>query len=260
MKRILIPPAMMLVALLAACSGNRETAGMEFGKVSVEKEVALAEEPDAPSCKVLLEVLEAKGDSAARRVNDAVQLRLFNLSGLTMQQAADSFATQYAADYQHNLAPLYAEDAHDAEKHAWYEYHYNVSTQTQTGKNGVVVYLVNLDYFEGGAHGIQQQLVMNFDASTGRQLQLADIFVPGAEHRLSELLLEKLMDQTDTHSLDELKQKDYLYSMQMFPSENFILGSDELTFIYNPYEIAPYSAGKTELAVSYSEVEELLRK
>jgi len=52
----------------------------------------------------------------------------------------------------------------------------------------------------------------------------------------------------------------YLYSMQMFPSENFILGSDELTFIYNPYEIAPYSAGKTELTVSYSEVEELLRK
>jgi len=38
--------------------------------------------------------------------------------------------------------------------------------------------------------------------------------------------------------------------MDMFATENFILGSDGVTFIYNPYEIAPYAAGVIELTIS----------
>jgi hypothetical protein len=123
-----------------------------------------------------------------------------------------------------------------------------------------VVYVVETDCYEGGAHGIQQQLVMNFNTTTGEQLKLANIFVPGYERRLSDLLLEKLMDQLDVKTQDELKQKDYLYAVDMFPTENFMLGEDELTFIYNTYEIAPYSVGRTELKLKWDEVEDLLKR
>ena len=42
--------------------------------------------------------------------------------------------------------------------------------------------------------------------------------------------------------------------MDMFASENFILSDDEITFIYNPYEIADYSKGKIELTISLDEL------
>ncbi len=181
------------------------------------------------------------------------------MQGLNMQQAVDSFARQYTHEYKQTLAPLYEQDKNDETKQRWYEYHYTIDTKTKTGRDNVVVYLINMDYYEGGAHGIEQQLVMNFDAQSGQQLTLKDVFVPGFEARMTELLLEKLMEIADVKTMDDLKAKDYLFSMDMFPSENFILDSDEITFIYNAYEIAPYAMGRTEISVSYSEVKDLLK-
>ena len=38
--------------------------------------------------------------------------------------------------------------------------------------------------------------------------------------------------------------------MDMFVSENYIIGDDKVTFIYNPYEIAPYSEGTIKLDIN----------
>ena len=59
-------------------------------------------------------------------------------------------------------------------------------------------------------------------------------------------------------NVKELKNHGYLYSMDMFPSENFILGQEAITFIYNPYEIAPYEKGSIELTLSYSVLDDIL--
>ncbi len=247
------------VLLLCAC-GSNESNVLKFEKLKVEKEVALAAGKDAPSCKVLLEVNYANGGNAEtdKEVNETLQHHLFDMQGLTMQQAADSFATQYVRDYKGTLTALYERDRNDASKKAWYEYHYTIDTRTQSGREGVVNYFIDIDYHEGGAHGIRQLLVLNFDEQSGHQLTLSDVFVPGYETRLKELLQEKLMEIADVTTQDELKAKDYLYSMDMFPSENFILNDDEITFIYNPYEIAPYEKGMTEISVTYSEVKDIL--
>ena len=87
---------------------------------------------------------------------------------------------------------------------------------------------------------------------------LADLFVPGYEHQLSAILQKALCAYAGVDNLNELKEQGYLYSMDMFPSENFIRGKDVMTFIYNPYEIAPYEKGCIELKVSYTEIDGLL--
>ena len=183
------------------------------------------------------------------------------MNGLSMQQAVDSFVSQYTHEYKQNLTPLYIEDKGDELKHRWYEYEYNIETETKVGRDdAVVIYTITLDYYEGGAHGIEQLLVMNFDMQSGNQLTLQDIFVPGYEERLKEMLLNKLMDMTDSKTMEELKEKGFLYSMDMFPSENFMLEEDHITFVYNAYEIAPYTMGRTSLEMSYSELSEILKK
>jgi hypothetical protein len=48
--------------------------------------------------------------------------------------------------------------------------------------------------------------------------------------------------------------------MDMFAPENFILGKDDITFIYNPYEIAPYAMGKTELILTYDDMDDIMKK
>lgn len=251
--------------LFSACGGSNGGGIFSGSSIDIEeakavKAVAITNEDNVPQCQVNLQVKYVKGDDErARNINNAIEQRLFMYDSLQMQQAVDSFANFYTKEYQKNMAPLYREDRADETKRAWYEYKYVIETDTRRGKDGCLVYIIDLDMYEGGAHGIRQQLAMNFDEKTGKQITYDDLFVQGYQYTLRELLLEELKKQTDTNTLDELHAKDYLLTMDIYAPQNFILGDDEITFIYNPYEIAPYDKGNTELTLSYSKLSKILR-
>ena len=252
-------PLLALFFLLMGCSGS-DNEPIQFEVATADKTVSLASNENAPTCNVHLELsyaTEANGHKA-EIINNSIEQRLLNLQDMPMQQAADSFAIVYTSSYQENLQPLYLQDRGNEKKTAWYTYHYIIKTQTEEGYKGTTVYHAYLDYYEGGAHGISQHLTMNFEQATGRQLALADIFVPGYESRLNNALLKALRAYAGAGSLKELKNQGYLYALDMFPSENFILGEEAITFIYNPYEIAPYDKGCIELAISYSDLDDIL--
>ena len=101
---------------------------------------------------------------------------------------------------------------------------------------------------------------MNFDRKTGEQIELKDIFVPGFEQTLNNILLKALIEKTGSKDEQDLREKGYLYSMDMFAPVNFVMGKDSMTFIYNSYEIAPYAMGMTELELTYDELESILKK
>ena len=175
-----------------------------------------------------------------------------------LQQAAEAFAEEYTDNYVKTLLPLYNEDRQDSTKHAWYYYHYIINSHTQTGSKGTVVYIADINYREGGTHAVNQQVIMNFDAETGRQLTYTDIFVNGFEARLKSLLLKALKEKTGFNTVKALQANDYLTNTEIFVPENFILGHDAITFVYNPDEIAPYSVGSIELIIAYAAMESIL--
>ena len=251
--------------LFSACGGSNGGgifggSSIDIAEAKAQKVVSVIDESNAPQCQVSLQVKYVKGDDErARNINHAIEQRLFMFDSLAMQQAVDSFANFYTKEYQRNMAPLYREDRTDETKRAWYQYKYVIETDTRRGKDDCLVYVIDLDMYEGGAHGIRQQLVMNFDEKTGKQITYDDLFVQGYSYRLRELLLEELRKQTDTNTLDELHEKGYLLTMDIYAPQNFILGDDEITFIYNPYEIAPYDKGNTELTLSYKILEPILK-
>ena len=245
---------------IVACSGGSPSGGnaSNFTTVKVEKTVNISQEQGSPQCRVCLMLAAAKEGEQAKAINEAIANRLLNFEGVAdLQVAADSFANTYTKDYQANIAPLYREDRNDPEKRPWYEYHYNITTETKGGREGISVYTAIIDYYEGGAHGINQKLIMNFDNKTGKLLTLSDIFVAGFEQNLNSLLLEKLMVKADVDNIDKLHEKGYLYSMDMFAPENFSIDEESITFVYNPYEIAPYDKGMIELTLDYDELKEI---
>lgn len=246
--------------MMTACGGGSASdgTGLTFTMVKAGKTVSISQEQGAPQCQVSLQLAAVKDREQAAAINKAIISQLLNMEDMSdMQQAADSFAAKYTRDYQRNFAQLYREDRNDAAKRAWYEYHYNITTETKGGREGISVYTAIIDYYEGGAHGINQKLIMNFDNKTGKLLTLSDIFVAGFEQNLNSLLLEKLMVKADVDNIDKLHEKGYLYSMDMFAPENFSIDEESITFVYNPYEIAPYDKGMIELTLDYDELKEI---
>lgn len=251
--------AALAATVLVACGDSNSGSSLDFETITVERSVSITQEAGAPQCSVNLQLVMAKGGAAERgkAVNETIVRELLDMEGIDLKEAADSFASKYTGDYVKNFAPLYREDRQDEQKKGWYEYHYNIKSETAPGRDGVTVYKAVIDYYEGGAHGINQLLVFNFDNDTGRKLTLADVFVPGYEQTLCQLLLDALTEETGAKDLDGLHDMGYLYSMDLFAPENFILGDDAVTFIYNPYEIAPYTMGLIKLTIDNDDLEKL---
>lgn len=253
-------PISCLLLLLASCGGDDEN-NVEFQTVTADKTAILSNEELSPTCTVHLQLEEATETNGHRGelINATVMKRLLDREEASMKLAADAFAESYTDSYKKTMLPLYNQDRADTTKRSWYQYHYIINCSTQKGSKGTVAYLATIDYYEGGAHGINQLITLNFEAKTGRQLTLTDIFAPGYEQPLKNVLLKALKAKTGCSTLAALHEKGYLYSMDIFPSENFILGDETITFVYNPYEIAPYAVGSTELVISYDEVDKILK-
>lgn len=249
--QIILTFSAFAVLTFTACGSDGRDATLVFDSITVEKNVNIEDSKDAPQCHVRLEILQARNASNenGRLVNEAIVKKIFDMEQLSPKAAADSFANTYTRDYRKNLAPLYREDRADSDKHPWYEYRYIVTTEVNNDCHGITNYLITLDYYEGGAHGITQLLTLNFNNHSGRQMSLVDIYGPGYEQKLCDHLLNALLKKTGDKNLNELHHRGYLYSMDMFVSENYIIGDDKVTFIYNPYEIAPYSEGTIKLDI-----------
>ena len=227
---------LLLPLLLLACKGSDEPT-ITFEPITTDKEVKLSSEDNSPRCQVHLDLLQATADNGekAKIINETLMARLLNKPGeKDLQTAALKFTDDYTTSYKNTMLPLYNQDRNDTAK------------------------IATVDYYEGGAHGINQLITFNFDIATGKLITLADVFAPGYESQLKTSLMKALKSKTGLNSINELKDAGYLYSMDMFPSENFILNDETITFVYNPYEIAPYAVGSIELVITYNEVSQIL--
>ena len=251
----------LLACMILACSTEIEDT-IVFENAIADKEVKLSNDEGSPVCAVHLQIATATEENGHKGevVNRIIQKRLLNMEELTMQQAVDSFANTYTSTYRHNLLPLYNQDRADTAKRTWYEYHYVITSEARQGSKSTMAFIATTDYYEGGAHSVNQRIAMNFDMQTGRLMGLNDIFVPGYENLLNAVLQKALCEKMGVANLSSLRQKGYLVGIQMFPSENFILEDETISFIYNPSEIAPHTLGETELVIPLSDLEQILRK
>ena len=250
-----------LLTTALACEEKKEPRQVPMDSFTVERQVALTADEDAPECSVKLNVCFAAGnDTTASAINDALCLYLFHSPANSLREAADSFVTTYTSDYVNFLTPFYKADRGNDERKQWYEYWYTLDTEARTECPGYISYIATHEYFEGGAHSVRLKTAINFDTNTGRQVKLNDLLVAGYERQLTATLLQELQDEVVAKSMDELHEKGYLNATSMFVTENFVLDADGLTFIYNPYEIAPYENGLTELHIGNDELKDLIKK
>ena len=266
MKQILIAFAVVLVAL-AACKGKVGTTakveGMEFDSIVVDTTVALTSDKLSPLCRVTLNVQYAKGNNADK-INNALlhsgilmpdYLALSNQK-FGMKQAVDSFVNRLVNDYKADYAPLFRQDRQHPNS---YNYEYKVKTNTRNGAEGIVIYTAKVYTYGGGEHGINQTLLRNIDMATGRVLQLQDVFVPGYEPTLKELLLKKVGERFDCDGLDELSKKDVFADGHVYVPYNFAIDDDSFTFVYCEDEIAPHAVGEISVTLSRREMSGILK-
>ena len=114
--------------------------------------------------------------------------------------------------------------------------------------------------FTGGAHPSSFYTVLNFNPKTGEEIVLSDILKDNYDEPLTGILINNLAKQLKVKSIEDIREKGYLYQdSEMFISNNFILDNEKIVFIYNKYEIAPYAFGDIMIDVTYEELKDILK-
>lgn len=252
---------LLLLMIFSSCRNDTE-GQLTFERLEAEKSVKLSNEELSPLCSVSLKMDCATKESGevGEKINSAIVYRLFNQDGVGMQAAMDQYTNAYTLSYKQHMLPLYNEDRADTTKRSWYEFHYIINATAEQTSSRTLAYLATIDYSEGHANSIHQLIPLNFYSKTGQQILPKHIFVAGYEPHLTRLLLKALMEKTETQTLNQLKEKGYLTTVDMYVPENFIVGDNTITFIFNPSEIASLELGTIELVLTYAQMKKLIKK
>lgn len=134
-------------------------------------------------------------------------------------------------------------------------------TITYEKKSGAhtLTYLFTSASYTGGAHGIEVPVTFTFDRTTGEQIELADLFVPGSNYlsRLSEIARAKLPTMMGDYTNPDFIADGTEPRIENF--QTFYLEGDTLVFLFAPYQVAPYVVGTVTFPIELSQLNDILK-
>lgn len=261
--------------LLSGCNGQKQIDNNKVEFIKVEEEVHLKDDKTSPACKFTLDygyLVETNAtDTISQRVNQTIADKILGKGyvGMPIETAVDSFKNAYINNYRKEVAELYEEDIKNGTSKeslpSWYNYEYSITTSFNEGWKGVINYTATTFEYSGGAHPNEWAQWLNFNSTTGELIKLNQVFMAGSEVPMGKLLLEELIKQMANNlpdetiqSLEDLQNVGILNDTQIYVPENFLLEKDQVSFLYNKYDIAPYAVGMIILSLPYTAVEKYM--
>lgn len=265
--------AVALAVLMVGCglSSNGDSA---YRHVFIEEEARLVDTDNSPYCDFAIDFTYLdEVDSVAVRMNRSIQREFLGDDYATLEPVAavDSFRNAYLADYRNEVGAIFEKERANASSEeeipAWFSQTYSLVTFVEEGQGGVINATANYFVDMGGAHPHQWSQWLNFDFVTGRILEKDEVFHLEASADIESLLLDKLIrmqaeenPDMQVNSLEDLQNMGFLQHTNMFIPDNFLLSKRGMLFLFNRYDIAPYSAGEIVIEVPYEEIGHYLKK
>jgi len=123
-------------------------------------------------------------------------------------------------------------------------------------------YMLCLEYlryaYSGGAHGMTNISYDIIHLDQGKLLTYSDVFNDGADSLLSVLLTKQLRKDYSIPEEVSLKEAGFFVD-QVKPNRNIYVDGNGVGFLFNSYEIAPYSQGATNIYLEFKQIKELVK-
>jgi hypothetical protein len=122
--------------------------------------------------------------------------------------------------------------------------------------SGLTTIQIDRYLFAGGAHGSTYTGFINWDSRANKSIKLDDILVDDYRDKLAPIA-EKIFHDQDTTILDN--NFSMVKNGKLVLTSNFLVTPIGLSFLYNEYEIKPYSEGQTTILIPYVQIKPLLQ-
>ena len=221
MKRTLLLLSALL--LLASCDLTRTETYMDDLVVPLEEGSS-----DSLFFSVSLEyVVTGMKVEARQALNSTIISQAFDLEdgGGSLEEVAIRYRENLIDEYMNENAVL------EGGVRTWEDH---LSGSFQTKYKGWKNYLISYYSFRGGAHGIQTLSHIVFDAKTGKQVSESDLFAPGYEEPVAQLLRAAI--QASMEKEDE-----------------------GVEWLFQPYEVGPYALGIVSATIPWNQLTQYLK-
>ena len=262
------------ILLLASCNkagtgGNRKPQTLQKDTI-----VYLSSDRTGPSCEIHITYTYLESESETDSVTPVINRTILaagyggKYGSCTPDEFVSRFSEGLIKDYREDVEDLYKAEAKrgTVDFPSWYSYKFDFQTSMSMGADGVWNYVISSYLYTGGAHDNTLYTCLNVDSATGRLITVWDVFRKECESDICALILEELIEEANVSiegasvsSLKDLQEYGILLNTDLYVPSNFILERDEVTFVYNQYDIAPYAAGAFELSIPVRELADYMQ-
>lgn len=255
--------AILLITLFASCnSASQKVSDRGIGIDSICKDTTIYMKTGQqnPNLHIFLNLKYTVGPSS-RAINDTILRQVLSPDYLSLTtdsispiQMVDSFLVNYSRDYRTFYGHVWAEEPNSTNA--------NVSLDIQTdisdGRDDVMLYVARMKRKQG-AQQVDYTKAYSINMNDGRWLHLNDVFVPGYERDLNEQIIRQLCQTYDIDDQEKISEAGLFVHTDVYATQNFLLCSDAISFIYVNGEIADSSFGEITVTIPYSDIKNILR-
>lgn len=260
MKQVKSLLALSVLLFVAACSEKGDKYAFQY--VTFKETLPYKQGQDHPSCDFDLNVLKAHGTDTvfADAFNLDISTYMFGKRTTDVRGAMISFIDSIISDFKKDNKEQIDYAQQEGYEPRDIDYEFVLNTEVHYGNNrDIIGHFIKYYQYTGGAHGGTFITCRNLRLEDGSLVTLDNYFKPGYEKVLLPVLERKLLEYAECDSRDELDDHGYFSNEPMFVSENFEIRQDTIDFIYNQYDIAPYSTGITTLSVPEDLIRDIIR-
>jgi hypothetical protein len=106
--------------------------------------------------------------------------------------------------------------------------------------------------------------VVNFDLKNGKQLKLADLFLPGSKYlqTLATTCIQALTKQAQEEGPDGMLDEAWIQrgaAPELTNYDNWTISRKGLGITFDPYQVAAYAAGPQHVTAPYSALQGIIK-
>ena len=242
-----------LVALMCACveqpdNDNQQALSWGTDSLCIENPIV----PGESLCYQIQLRLDTLADGSELAKQLAVVLRdsVLNAPGhATIHETMTAFADNMKAEWETELAERYEPET---EYKDMFQYHYIVKgSPVENELDSIMSYETQTSCYLGGAHGSYVVQYYNFEKASGKLLAIGDIVPAEKEMLVLTAMGDQLCKDWEVEDMAELQEKTGITMLgDLYLTNNFLLKGDSILFLFNQYEIAPYSSGLINVTVA----------
>lgn len=256
------------INLISCIQKKTEENHIDFDHLKVNKKVYLLHENDTtlPFADVEIDFMYPKkfnNPEDLARLQQIFNGTFFNdetYDSFTPKEAMDEYLENYTEEYK-ELSNQYYEDQKNLEgddRPSWYWYTLGKSNEILYNDKNILSYSVEHTDYTGGAHGSLRILYYTIDLNELTTISEEDVFQPNYNQFLTSKIVEKLMEKYNVDTPERLIDEGIFDINEIAPNNNFWLNDSGIHYIFNQYEIAPYSMGPIEVTIPYEEISSII--